>query len=122
MEKLAALVPLPRAHITRYHGAFAPHSKARKKIVLRETTHVGEPPTSSSSQAKMSWAKLLNRVFKIDVTRCQFCRGEIKIVAAILEKKAVEKILNHLGLPTEPPIIHLARPPPQTEFDAMNQS
>ena len=25
MEKLAALVPKPRAHITRYHGLFAPH-------------------------------------------------------------------------------------------------
>jgi Putative transposase len=29
IEKLAALVPRPRAHTTRYHGLFAPHSKNR---------------------------------------------------------------------------------------------
>ena len=34
MEKLAALVPRPRIHGTRYHGLFAPHSKSRKKVVL----------------------------------------------------------------------------------------
>lgn len=31
MEKLAALVPKPRGHVTRYHGLFAPHSKTGKK-------------------------------------------------------------------------------------------
>ena len=29
MARLAALVPPPRMHLTRYHGVFAPHSKLR---------------------------------------------------------------------------------------------
>ena len=70
----------------------------------------------------MSWAKLLNRVFKIDITQCQFCRGEVKRVAAILERDAIEKILRHLGLPTQPPPIHPARPPPQSAFDDFDQT
>lgn len=38
----------------------------------------------------MSWAKLLNRVFKIDITEYQFCRGEVKIIAAMDDEGAVE--------------------------------
>ena len=30
LEKLAALVPPPRAHLTRFHGVLAPHAKIRK--------------------------------------------------------------------------------------------
>ncbi len=128
MEKLAALVPHPRAHITRYHGAFAPHSRARSKIVKGKAgkepaaTESSSPETKEKKESRMSWAKLLNRVFKIDITQCQFCRGEVKMVAAILEKAAIEKILNHLGLPTEPPVIRPARPPPQTSFNEFDPS
>jgi len=128
MEKLAALVPHPRAHITRYHGTFAPHSRARNKIVKGKAgkepagTESSSPETKGKKESRMSWAKLLNRVFKIDITHCQFCRGEVKVVAAILEKAAIEKILKHLGLPTEPPVIRPARPPPQTSFDELDPS
>lgn len=31
-EVLAALVPRPRAHLTRYHGVFAPHSRWRAEV------------------------------------------------------------------------------------------
>src|SRR5262249_20309914 len=33
LEKLAALVPLPRAHLVRYGGCLAPHSKLRAVII-----------------------------------------------------------------------------------------
>ena len=32
MARLAALVPKPRVHLTRYHGVFAPHSALRAQI------------------------------------------------------------------------------------------
>jgi hypothetical protein len=35
VARLAALVPKPRAHLTRYHGVFAPASPDRAKIVPR---------------------------------------------------------------------------------------
>ena len=66
---------------------------------------------------------MTHKLLKVfDITQCQFCRGEVKVVAAILEKAAIEKILNHLGLPTEPPVIRPARPPPQTSFDDFDPS
>ena len=32
MARLAALVPKPRMHLTRYHGVFAPHSQHRAAV------------------------------------------------------------------------------------------
>ena len=48
----------------------------------------------------MSWARLLKRVFGIDVELCPHCGGKLKIIAAIEEPGVVAKILAHLGLPT----------------------
>ncbi len=50
------------------------------------------------------WARLLKRVFDIDLQRCPNCgTGELKIIAAILERPVIEKILAHLGLDAQPP-------------------
>jgi hypothetical protein len=38
IARLAALVPKPRAHLTRYHGVFAPASPDRARIVPRPRT------------------------------------------------------------------------------------
>jgi len=54
---------------------------------------------------RISWAKLLARVFQIDLENCPNCPGELKIIAPIVEREAIRKILNHRGLPDEPPDI-----------------
>ena len=46
----------------------------------------------------MSWARLLKRVFELDLEHCPNCGGELKIIGAILEQLVIEKILTHLGL------------------------
>ena len=51
----------------------------------------------------LSWAKLLQRVFEIDLAHCPHCGGELKIIAAILEQPVIEKILTHLGLQARAP-------------------
>ena len=53
---------------------------------------------------RISWARLLKRVFDIDMHTCPNCGGgELKIIAAILERPVIEKILTHLGLDPQPP-------------------
>jgi hypothetical protein len=53
----------------------------------------------------IGWAPLLERLFDIDLRRCPSCgAGELKIIAAILQRAAIGKILTHLGLdPRAPP-------------------
>jgi hypothetical protein len=50
----------------------------------------------------MSWARLLKRVFDIDIEHCPNCGGALKIIAAIEDPRVIVRILSHLGLPTRP--------------------
>jgi hypothetical protein len=47
----------------------------------------------------------------VDVLRCPRCGGRRKVLAAITESRVVRAILDALGLPTEAPVVHLARGP-----------
>jgi len=115
MQRLAALVPRPRLHLIRFHGVLAPNAKLRRLVVPR-TPQVQEQGTEASAAAecevetlqarpnRISWARLLKRVFDIDMQHCPNCGvGELKIIAAILERPVIEKILTHLGLDPQPP-------------------
>ena len=47
---------------------------------------------------RLSWSKLLKRVFEIDPEHCPNSGGELGIIAAILEQPVIEKTRTHLGL------------------------
>ena len=50
---------------------------------------------------------------KIEQYRCPRCGGPMRIIAFILEREAIERILRHIGEETEPPAVSPARGPPQ---------
>ena len=106
MQRLAALVPRPRLHLIRFHGALAPHAKLRAAIVpipaQTTTAHAADCEHAHDARAGMSWARLLKRVFDFDLERC-VCGGKLKIIAAIAELAVIERILTHLGLSAQPP-------------------
>ncbi len=64
-----------------------------------------------------SWSELMRRVFSIDVLRCTSCGGRRKLIAFISDPPVIHRILSHLRLPTEPPAVAPARPPPQMDFE-----
>ena len=114
LEKLAALVPLPHVHLVRYGGCLAPHSHLRGAI--RPTprqqgldgagTHTGTP--------YWPWARLLGRVFGLDMTTCPLChRGTLRMIAGIPQKSVITRILRHLQLASVPPPIAPARCRPE---------
>ena len=53
--------------------------------------------------ARLSWARLLKRVFEIDLEHCPNCGGKLKIILAIVEAPVIERILTHLGLQARAP-------------------
>jgi hypothetical protein len=120
LEKLAAIVPPPRSHTTRYHGLLAPNSKLRAKVVPAESngnTPSEERKKSGSTKYRLTFAALLARVFQIDVSVCHECGGRMKIIAFITDPASVQRYLRGEGLPTQAPPIAPARSPPQMEFD-----
>jgi len=104
MQRLAALVPRPRLHLIRFHGVLAPHAKLRAAIVPvpAHTAHAADCDHAHGARARMTWARLLKRVFDFDVERCE-CGGKMKIIAAIEAPAVIERILAHLGLSAQPP-------------------
>jgi hypothetical protein len=109
MQRLAALVPRPRLHLIRFHGVLAPNAKLRPAVVPQgpeaqeQATEVAVAEECEVEKVKarphlISWVRLLKRVFDIDMQHCPNCgAGELKIIAAILERPVIEKILTHLG-------------------------
>lgn len=127
MARLAALVPPPRMHLTRFHGVFAPHSRLRAAVTPahrgvgspgQRVDQVGEPDKPATPrQVAMSWAQRLKRVFGIEIEACARCGGDLKILASIEEPQVIAKILAHLEkrapdqYPSELPL--RARAPPE---------
>jgi hypothetical protein len=129
IEKLVALIPPPRIHLTRFHGVLGPHHRLRSHVVPQQPEEKSAETPSEAGEVKktrdprrLSWSELLKRVFQIDLTICPDCGGTLKFIATIQERSVVEQILSHLGLPTEPPTFHPPRSPPQValwdEFSA----
>ena len=104
MQRLAALVPRPRLHRIRFHGVLAPNATLRGAVIAQPARKDSAPgPEHTHGQAaRMRWARLLKRVFHIDVERCA-CGGQLKILAAIEEPVVIVRILTHLGLPARAP-------------------
>ena len=106
MARLAALVPKPRMHLTRYHGLFAPHSQYRAAVTpAHRGRGAAPPPVSGADPSKpstprhvaMSWARRLKRVFGVEIESCTRCGGQLKIIASIEEPQLIAKILSHLA-------------------------
>ena len=118
MQRLAALVPRPRLHLIRFHGVLAPNAKLRAQVIPAgpedgegtSASASAEPACAYHRAARLSWARLLKRVFAIDLEQCPNCGGELKIIAAIIDAPVIERILTHLGL--------CARAPPRSPAQA----
>jgi hypothetical protein len=106
LEKLAALVPLPHVHLVRYGGCLAPHSHLRGAILPTPRQQGLDEPEACPPSPRWSWARLLQRVFDLEMATCPWCqRGALRLIAVITQGEVIRKILRHLKLSVDPPPI-----------------
>ncbi len=134
LARLLTHVPDKNEVCVRYYGAYSVRRRAhwRSLGILSETRTFAEEPKSelpawSALQARRRrWAELLPRIFAVDPLRCPRCRGQMRILAFVLDHDIVHAILNHMrragldpgprtrprgrSLPGSAPLNHL--PPP----------
>src|SRR2546428_442646 len=111
LEKLAALVPLPHIHLVRYGGCLAPHSHLRHPIIPtpRQQGLAAEEETASP---RWSWARLLKRVFGLEMATRPLCqRGQRRSASYPRPRRAGARSRGSSAkMPFEIPI-RLCRPP-----------
>jgi hypothetical protein len=143
LDRLAHLVTPPRIHKHRYCGVLAPNARlrgavtetaapagatlqlleeAREKMGLPEAetagaVDAGEPRSAAGRLAAHCWALLLARIFECLPLACPRCGEPMRIIAFIVDRSQVERILTHIGEPVEAPEVLPARGPPQAELE-----
>ena len=126
LERLAVLTPRPRVNLILYYGVLAPRAAWRAALVpatrgavqaWKAESSVGASEDAGhagpSRAGAYQWTERMRRTFGLDVLACPRCGGRLRLVALIEEASVVERILRHLGLPTQAPEPRPARAPPR---------
>jgi len=139
LDRLSKLVTPPRLHKHRYCGVLAPNAKLRKAVIesagpagatlqlpQQAQRKMGledgdqdetEPRSRLSRLAAHCWALLLVRICECLPLLCPRCNRPMRILAFIQDPPVIEKILRHIGEPTQAPKLLPARSPPQGEME-----
>jgi hypothetical protein len=140
IERIAALVLPPRTHRHRYFGVLSPNSPLRCVVTAMaapvqqlaaqaESATLGAgaprvvpadkatPPTPEPVQPRCTpahylWAVLIARIYEVFSLLCPICGGHMRIIAFITHSADSRRILDHIGVESEPPKISPARGPP----------
>lgn len=101
LERLVALVPPPRKNLIRYHGVFGPNAEIRDQVVAG-IADSGKQDTGRKIH-RPGFAKLMARVFEIDVLECPRCKSKMQLISFITDPAAIKDILKSLKMSTAPP-------------------
>ena len=81
-----------------------PHSQLREAIIPTPRQQGVDGHEVTTGTLHWSWARLLGRVFALDMATCPFCRqGALRIIAAITQAEVIRKLLRHLNFLSSPP-------------------
>jgi hypothetical protein len=71
-----------------------------------------EPVQPKRASAHYLWAVLIARIYKVFPLVCPICGGQMRIIAFITHSADIRRILEHIGVESQPPHIVPARGPP----------
>ena len=117
VDKLAAIVPLPRAHTVVYAGVLAGNAAWRAEVVpkvptseqaerearrARKLTRPRMVGRDERLDDKPGWADLLKRVFGVDGWLCD-CGSTMKLRAIVIREPATTRVVRGILRATGPP-------------------
>ena len=79
---------------------------------------VSKPSKPKSRRPNYRWPELMRRSFGIDALQCKECGGALKLIDIVTHPRAIRGIFKSLGQPTEPPLLHPSRAPPDDYADS----
>jgi hypothetical protein len=112
LEWLAAMcshVPNKGEQMVRYYGYYSNVSRGKR---IKEDQDQLIPsilePVGSSKEYRKNWARLIQKIYEVDLLTCPKCSGKMKVISVIEDEEVIKRILKHLGLWEVKP-----RPPPK---------
>ncbi len=110
IQRLAALIPPPRAHRHRYHGVLAPNASLRAAVTALAQNASGSTEATAAketvetaveglwrSPARYLWAMLLARLYESTPLVCPICKADMRVVAFITDAGSIRHILEYIG-------------------------
>jgi hypothetical protein len=110
-------IPEPSQQTVRYWGYYANAARGKRRKAA-QTGGAAQVPLQQNDdeftrRSRLSWAKLIRRVYEVDPLLCPFCGTQMKILAFILDFATARAIRESLELPAQEPE-PLAHAPPET--------
>ena len=80
-----------------YYGWYSNRSRGeRKKAQVAEGVVIENTVDNDRPAANRTWAMLIKRVYEVDPLQCPECGGEMKVVAFIIQRSVITRILDHV--------------------------
>ncbi len=127
VSKLATQVPPPKMHRLRFFGVFSSHARLRDQVVPKpaqsDDTNCEHPDTPGDEPhhapgRRLGWAKLMARVWGVDVLQCPRCSSQMQTIAFITEHRVIRRMLDSIGLPADSPTPYPPTIPMQLDLPA----
>ena len=116
IAELTQHIPPKHKHLIRYYGLYSSRTKGKANkdgsltkfrcnaTPKKKPSQEPETMDSNSNKAsRLSWARLIQKVYEVDPLICEKCGHEMKIVAVITNSHEVRKILECLKRNNAPP-------------------
>jgi hypothetical protein len=117
-------IPEPSQQTIRYWGWYAnaargKRRKAGEEVEARPALAGDDAVDTFTRQARLTWVKLIRRVYQIDPLLCPFCGADMRIIAFVTDFATARAIRRSLKLPAQEPE-PLAHGPPH-EIELLHQ-
>ncbi len=102
LEFLARVVdhiPEPSQQMVRYWGFYSNAARGKRRKAAQAGYTAQTPPRRDDDEftrrSRLSWAKLIRRVYEVDPLLCPFCGAEMKVLAFIVDFATAGAIRNN---------------------------
>ncbi len=100
LELLCRHVPDRFEHLVRYVGWYSTRCRGERarRAVPTAAMQALDGAEVVAARAKLSWARLIHKVYEVDPLICAKCGTPMHVIALIDDATVIRRILEHLGL------------------------